>query len=304
MKLEKLKLKDLNVKNYFFQAIHRTILETTILNKGTSKKIWNSLKKKYEGNARVKRSILQSLRKDFETLDVKVVESITYYFACILFVARKMRVYGEKMKDFTIVENILRSLTDKFNYVVCSIEESMDVDALIIDELQSSVIGHEKKSHKSNGDEQALKVIVDGKIEGRGRGRGNFRGKGKGRGSGSPTFNKATNECYKCHKLGHFHYAGLDEHEEMLLMSYMEMHEANCKDTRFFDSWCSNHMFGDKSMFSELTECFTQLVRLGNNTIMKTCGKGNVKLHLNGFNHVISEVFYVLELNNNLLSLG
>ena len=37
---------------------------------------------------------------------------------------------------------------------------------------------------------------------------------------------------------------------------------------------------------------------------MTTCGKGNVKLHLNGFNHVISEVFYVIELNNNLLSSG
>ena len=48
----------------------------------------------------------------------------------------------------------------------------------------------------------------------------------------------------------------------MLLMSCMEMHEANCKDAWFFDLGCSNHMCGDKSMFSELTECFTQLVRL------------------------------------------
>ena len=136
---------------------------------------------------------------------MKVGESITNYFPSVLFVARKMRVYGEKMKDVTIVEKILRSLTNKFNYVVYLIKESKDVDALTIDELQSSIIGHKQKSHKSNGDEQALKVIVDGKIGGRGHGRGNLRGKGKGRGSGSPTFNKATIECYKCHKLGHFH---------------------------------------------------------------------------------------------------
>ncbi|GMP96755.1 hypothetical protein CsSME_00045257 [Camellia sinensis var. sinensis] len=72
-KLDELKLKDLKVKNYLFQAIDRTILET-ILQKDTSKQIWDSMRKKYEGNARVKRSILQALRKEFETLEMKIDE--------------------------------------------------------------------------------------------------------------------------------------------------------------------------------------------------------------------------------------
>ena len=55
--LESLKLKDLKAKNYLFQAIDRTILET-ILNKETSKDIWDSMKKKYQGSSRVKRAQL------------------------------------------------------------------------------------------------------------------------------------------------------------------------------------------------------------------------------------------------------
>ena len=51
-----------------------------------------------------------------------------------------MRCHGEEMRDVTIVEKILRSLTDKFNYIVCSIEESKDTNTLTIDELQSSLI--------------------------------------------------------------------------------------------------------------------------------------------------------------------
>jgi len=39
------------------------------------------------------------------------------------------------MRDVTIVEKILRSLNDKFNYIVCSIKESKDIDHLSIDEL-------------------------------------------------------------------------------------------------------------------------------------------------------------------------
>lgn len=68
--LDELKLKDLKVKNDLFQAIHRTILET-ILVKDTSKQIWESMKKKFEGSARVKRSHLQALRREFETLEMK-----------------------------------------------------------------------------------------------------------------------------------------------------------------------------------------------------------------------------------------
>ena len=75
-RLKELKLKDLKVNNYLFQAIDRTILET-ILEKNTSKQSWDSMKRKYEGNARVKRSILQELRKEFETLEMKTGENIT-----------------------------------------------------------------------------------------------------------------------------------------------------------------------------------------------------------------------------------
>lgn len=99
------------MKNYLFQAIDRTILEI-ILEKNTSKQIWDSMKRKYEGNARVKRSVLQSLRKDFETLEMKTGENVTEYFARVMSVANKMRAYGEQIRDVTVVEKILRSLTE------------------------------------------------------------------------------------------------------------------------------------------------------------------------------------------------
>jgi hypothetical protein len=143
-RIDELKLKDMKVKNYLFQAIDRTILET-ILVKDTSKQIWESMKKKYEGSARVKRSHLQALRREFETLEMKAGEGVSEYFSRVLTVANKMRTYGERMTDVTVVEKILRSLSEKFNYIVCSIEESKDIDQLSIDELQSSLIVHEQK---------------------------------------------------------------------------------------------------------------------------------------------------------------
>ncbi|KAL6333263.1 hypothetical protein AAG906_028446 [Vitis piasezkii] len=132
--LEGRKLKDLKAKNYLFQAIDRPILET-ILSKETSKDIWDSMKKKYEGSARVKRAQLQALRRDFETLQMKDGESVTSYCARTMEISNKMHFHGTKMKDVTIVEKILHSLTPKFDYVVCSIEESKDIDTFSLDEL-------------------------------------------------------------------------------------------------------------------------------------------------------------------------
>jgi hypothetical protein len=68
-------------------------------------------------------------------------------------VANDMRNYGEDMQDVKIIEKILRTLTDKFNYIVCSIEESKDIDLLSVDELQSSLIVHEQKFQRTNSED-------------------------------------------------------------------------------------------------------------------------------------------------------
>nr|KAJ0206483.1 hypothetical protein LSAT_V11C500291790 [Lactuca sativa] len=49
-------------------------------------------------------------------------------------------VCGENMQDNSITEKILRSMTIKFNYVVCLIKESNNLDTLTLDELQSSLL--------------------------------------------------------------------------------------------------------------------------------------------------------------------
>ncbi|KAM3219164.1 hypothetical protein P3L10_023695 [Capsicum annuum] len=133
--LDSLRLKDLKVKNYLFQVIDSSILKI-ILCKDTSKQIWDSMKKKYQGTTKVKQVQLQALRDEFEALHMQGGESVTEYFSKVLAISNKIRIYGEELKDVIIIEKILRSMTAKFNFIVCSIEESKDVDAFCIDELQ------------------------------------------------------------------------------------------------------------------------------------------------------------------------
>ncbi|XP_020417955.1 uncharacterized protein LOC109948674 [Prunus persica] len=89
---------------------------------------------------------------------MKVGESVDEYFGrpLDLTMANKRRINGEKLEDVAVIEKILRSMTPKFDYVVCSIEESKDLDNLSIDELQSSLLGNETKANVVETEEELL----------------------------------------------------------------------------------------------------------------------------------------------------
>ena len=190
-----------------------------------------------------------------------------------------MTTHGESMGQTKVVEKVLRSMTSKFNYVVCSIEESNDVTALTIDELQSSLLVHEQRMQYTleKDEEQALKVSSAGRGGNRGRGRNGGRGRGRGRQS------KELVECYRCHKLGHYqnecptweegaNYAEFNEKEEVLLMaqesSKEEVYDESNVEMWFLDSGCSNHMVGRKDWLFNFDDSFRDFVKLGDNSKM------------------------------------
>ncbi|PSS16340.1 Endonuclease, partial [Actinidia chinensis var. chinensis] len=215
---------------------------------------------------------------------MKAGESVDDYFGRNLIIANKMRIHGEKMDDVVIIEKILRSMTSKYDYIVCSIEESNDLDSLSIDELQSSLLVHEQRISRHAVDEQALQISHGPQQGGRGGGRGTYRGRGRGTGRGRFEFDKSTIECYNCHEFGHFQWECpkrankqtanyVEAKEEMLLMALVDFKEAASEHIWFLDSGCSNHMCGNKDMFCDLDSSFRESVKLGNDSRLTVQGK-------------------------------
>lgn len=93
----------------------------------------------------MKRPLLQTLTRDFETLQMKLGESITDFFTETLGIASKMRSNGGTMEEVKVVEKILRLLTPKIDYIVCSVEGSKNFAELRTNKLQSFLSVHEQK---------------------------------------------------------------------------------------------------------------------------------------------------------------
>ncbi|XP_076945099.1 uncharacterized protein LOC143616015 [Bidens hawaiensis] len=238
--------------------------------KETAKQIWDAMKGKYQGSARVKRAQLQRLRKVFETLEMREGEGVTEYLGCVMTTANEMKNFGEDMTDVKIVENVLRSLTESYNFVV----------------YLDSFGGR-------------------GRGRGSGRRRNYFnRGWGRGRGRSRPEYDKTSVECYRCHQLGHFayectkdekvvNYAEFDEGEDLLLMTNVVVREEQRSRIWFLDSACSNHMTGAREWFVRLDENFSHTMKLGNDQRLNVKGIGDVKLEVYGITQVITKVYYV-----------
>eukprot|EP00253_Pinus_taeda_P011044 PITA_11044 len=82
----------------------------------TTKEIWDKIILSYQGDDQVKRAKLQSLRMHND-------ESVANYFLHIDETVNHMKKLGEEIKEFTLVEKVLRSLSSKFESKVFAIEE-------------------------------------------------------------------------------------------------------------------------------------------------------------------------------------
>src|SRR3954467_5105000 len=76
----------------------------------------------YSPDASVKKVKLQSLRKKYKNLSMKNNKRELYYISKVIVIKNEMKAYGETLSKQVINENVLRSLTTQFGYIVAGIE--------------------------------------------------------------------------------------------------------------------------------------------------------------------------------------
>jgi hypothetical protein len=98
----------------------------------SSKFMWDKLISSYEGNEKVKDAKLQTHRLKFEQLKMDEDEIISKYLLHIEELVNTMKGLGEMIDESFLVQKILRSLPDRFNSKVSSIEEIANLKTLTL----------------------------------------------------------------------------------------------------------------------------------------------------------------------------
>ena len=91
----------------------------------------------------LKKVKLNTLKRQYELLQMEDNERICDYFTRLLITVNQMQECGEKFKDQDLVEKVMRTLTPRFDGRVVVIEEARDLFEMKIEQLQASLEEHE-----------------------------------------------------------------------------------------------------------------------------------------------------------------
>ncbi|KAJ8641623.1 hypothetical protein MRB53_018317 [Persea americana] len=315
-------------KASLFAAVSSSIF-TRVMTLKTAKEIWNFLKKEYEGNERVKGMQVLNLIREFEMQRMKESETIKDYSDRLLDIVNKVRLLGTDFSDSRIVQKILVTVPEKFEATISSIENSKDVSSITLAELLNAL----------QAQEQRRLMRQEGSVEGAFQvtSQNNMCKKEKQSNSNNSSNNttfppcphcKKSNhpqkrcwwrpdiKCHKCGQLGHVERVCKSQQQQGEAKTAVEQPQeeqlfvASCFATSssteswLIDSGCTSHMTYNQELFKELDKTAISKVKFGNGAYLAVKGKGTVAIEGHTGLKLISNVLYVPEINQNLLSVG
>ncbi|XP_039127079.1 uncharacterized protein LOC120263279 [Dioscorea cayenensis subsp. rotundata] len=303
----------------------------------SAKEAWDHLKNEDQGSSRMILVRQQTLRQNFDLLQMREDEAVQHFITRVLAVVNQIRGMRIELKEDEVVLKVMRSLSLRFVHVVTSIEEARDLKTMTLDELSSALQAHEARYNQffekhgdktfivqgdKSGDRNVQRVRVRG-FRGRGRTNGNWRRSsydqrhGGQRQQGSSECNTWQRGRVGSRSFGRFsrgqrqfggqRFSRGDDTNASEYGNLFLVHggDGNVSSSLWLlDSGCSNHMTGDKNLFYSLDESVKHNVKLGNDKDVEVQGRGLVMVIMQrGIKKLIHNVKYVQQLAHNLLSI-
>lgn len=203
-----------------YQGLPEDIL-LSLADKKTAKEAWVALKTMCLGAERVKKAKVQTLKGEFEALQMKDNEQLDDFCIKLSGIVANIRTLGEEVKEAYVVKKLLRAVPQKFLQIASTIEQFGNLETMTVEETVGSLKAHEERlrgqSEPNSGqllltEDEWLKRETEGKLlltreewekrtsQKNRSGGSTWRGK-EGR---SGTRDKSQVKCFNCNIYGHY----------------------------------------------------------------------------------------------------
>ena len=162
-----------------YQAIPEEML-FLLVEKETAKEAWQTLKTIHVGAERVNEAKIQTLKIEFEIMNMKKSETIDDYAARLTEVVNKIRTFGDKFEEAYLVKKFLCSVPPKFLHIASAIEQFANLKVMTMEEVIGRLKAYKEQigGNKENAEHVLLtrgkwkeKKCSDNGGHSRGRGR-------------------------------------------------------------------------------------------------------------------------------------
>jgi hypothetical protein len=103
---------------------------------------------------------------------MKEDENIATYFLRVDETVNAIIGLGEEIKEFVIVQKVLRSLPMRFDPKISTLEERADLDSISMDELHGIFTAYEMRTEQENPDIKEAKFQSIQKVKAKGKEKG------------------------------------------------------------------------------------------------------------------------------------
>ncbi|XP_052488764.1 uncharacterized protein LOC128041917 [Gossypium raimondii] len=99
------------------------VIFTCIMACKTPKEAWYKLKEEFQGSDKTRQQQLINLKRDFENLKMKEVETVKQYADRIVTVATNIMLLEEEFADSKVVENFITTLPKRYESKISLVED-------------------------------------------------------------------------------------------------------------------------------------------------------------------------------------
>lgn len=119
-------------------AIYQSIPEDVLLSiaeKETAKDAWEAVKVLCQGADRVKQAKVQTLKSEFESMNMKDSDSLDDFCMKLNGLVTNIRALGDKMVESYVVKKVLRAMPNRFLQITSAIEQFGDLEKMTMEEV-------------------------------------------------------------------------------------------------------------------------------------------------------------------------